>query len=68
MKNLENYGVQELDTKEVKEIVGGKNLIEYFAQGVGWCLGQIANGAEAVGDFIVENNAGANYVPGNYTL
>lgn len=38
MKNLENYGVQELNAKEIRETEGGGR----FAEFVGWCYGTIA--------------------------
>ncbi len=38
MKNLENYGVQKLSTREIKETDGGGR----FAEFVGWCYGTIA--------------------------
>ncbi len=40
MKNLENYGVLEMDTKEMKEVDGGflKTLLWAF---VGWLLAKI---------------------------
>lgn len=36
--NLKNYGVQELEIKEINEINGGGR----FAKFVGWCYGTIA--------------------------
>lgn len=38
MKNLENYGVQELNAKEMENTNGGGR----FAEFVGWCYGTIA--------------------------
>jgi len=38
MTNLQNFGVQELNAKEIKEIQGGGR----FAKFVGWCYGTIA--------------------------
>ncbi len=34
MKNLENYGVQEMDTREIRETDGGNPLV--------WLLGSLA--------------------------
>lgn len=39
MENLENYGVQELNVKEIRETEGGGGR---FAKFVGWCYGTIA--------------------------
>lgn len=38
MKNLENYGVQEMSIKEIRETEGGGR----FAKLVGWFYGTIA--------------------------
>ena len=38
MKNLENYGVLEMDTMEINKIYGGKSA----AWHVGWILGRIS--------------------------
>lgn len=38
MKNLENYGVLEMDTREIRETEGGGR----FAELIGWCYGTIA--------------------------
>ena len=35
MKNLENYGVQELNTKEIKETEGGWPTLKEWNQAVG---------------------------------
>ena len=37
MKNLQNFGVQELNAKEIKETDGGGR----FAKFIGWCYGTI---------------------------
>lgn len=34
---------QELTIKELKEIEGGKNIIEYISEGIGWLVGKIEN-------------------------
>ena len=55
MKNLENYGVLEMDAKEVKNIEGGfipilgSSGVSWgnFWKGVGWGVGAGAAGAAA---------------------
>jgi hypothetical protein len=39
MRNIQNFNVQELDDKEMKNIGGGKNILEYLAEGFGYLVG-----------------------------
>ena len=41
MRNFQNFKVQELDVKEMRNINGGKNLLEYLAQGLGYVIGTL---------------------------
>lgn len=43
MKISQIRGVQELSKEELKKIEGGKNIIEYAAEGLGWLAGKIHN-------------------------
>lgn len=45
IKNRE-MNLTELSTQELKEIDGGKNLLEYIAQGLGYLVGSFVHGAE----------------------
>ena len=36
-------GIEELSLKELEEIDGGKNPMEYIAEGIGWVSGKIHN-------------------------
>ena len=40
MKNLENYGVQELNAKEIRETEGGAILGLMLAMGLGYLVGR----------------------------
>ncbi len=62
MKNLKNYGVQEMNTKEMENTNGGYNLIEYIAKGAGMLVGLIHTAA----DYYAENNVGGTYASGHY--
>lgn len=46
MKNFKGLNVQELDIDEAKEICGGKNILEYLAQAVGYVVGTVTWSAE----------------------
>lgn len=54
MKNLKNYGVLELNTKEVSEIQGGG----FFAYIAGAIMGALVNGVDGLGDEPVDSGTG----------
>ena len=43
MKNLENYGVQEMNTNEMREVDGGGTLAKWFGYVIGSVQGTVDN-------------------------
>lgn len=50
----------ELSKKEMLEVYGGKNILEYFVQAVGWVTANVVDGVENVVDACGVSEPGAN--------
>ena len=53
MKNLENYGVLEMNAKEITEIDGGSKLAQWFGYTIGYIDGSMQEFSQFLNDTFV---------------